>query len=34
MGVARVRRRRVLFGREGEIECVCNLALCQFRMHE
>lgn len=27
MGVARVRRRRFLEGREGEIECVCNLLL-------
>lgn len=25
MGVARVRRRRELEGREGEIECLCRL---------
>lgn len=25
MGAARVRRRRVLGGREGEMECVCSL---------
>ena len=25
MGVARVRRRRVEEGREGDIECLCNL---------
>jgi len=26
MGVARVRRRMEVDGREGEIECVCSLA--------